>query len=267
MAQKYADTTRVHVEIMKSVLATSFVGYVMKISLMVSTVAENPIPVVKIIQVPRPAALTWTNVILMRETVKMTATVPEFSNVVIAIVVTTFQMGPIVVNSQVPLKEVSFSKRIQRFGCCSMYRSFWYSNVFVFAGPGLVCDGANFLDLFDCCTEEHQCGLYQGDCKTDSQCKGNLKCGLKNCKLTSQITSYAGHWQAFNCCYNGMSSRKKNVDFAIIILLFFRLEQKSLSCHVPKSDDSTVKECEEPDSPCIIKKIGMNFEYVSEDTT
>ena len=108
MAKKYADIMRVHVEIMKSVLATSFVGSVMKISLTAPTVAENPIPVVKIIQVPRPAALICTNAILMRETAKMTVTVPEFSNVVIAIVVTTFQMGPIVVNSQVPLKEVSF---------------------------------------------------------------------------------------------------------------------------------------------------------------
>ena len=54
----------------------------------------------------------------------MTATVPEFSNVVIAIVVTTFQMGPIVVNSQVPLKEVSFSKRIQRFGAVQCIEPF-----------------------------------------------------------------------------------------------------------------------------------------------
>ena len=108
MAKKYADIMRVHVEIMKSVLATSFVGPVMKISLMAPTVAENPIPVVKIIQVRRTAALICTNVMLMRETVKMTVTVPEFSNVVIAIVVTIFQMGPIVVNSQVPLKEVGF---------------------------------------------------------------------------------------------------------------------------------------------------------------
>ena len=99
---------RVHVEMMKSVLATSFVGYVMKIFLTAPTVAENPIPVVKIIQVPRPAALICTNVILMRETAKMTVTVPEFSNVVIAIVVTTFQMAQIVVSNQVPLKEVSF---------------------------------------------------------------------------------------------------------------------------------------------------------------
>ena len=115
MAKTYADITRVHVEIMKSVLATSFVGSVMKISLTAPTVAENPIPVVKIIQVQRTAALIYTNAILMRETAKMTVTVPEFSNVVIVIVVTTFQMGPIVVNSQVPLKEVSFCIILSEF--------------------------------------------------------------------------------------------------------------------------------------------------------
>jgi hypothetical protein len=38
----------------------------------------------------------------------MTATVMEFSNVAIKIVETIFQMGQIVVNNQVPRKEVCF---------------------------------------------------------------------------------------------------------------------------------------------------------------
>ena len=80
--------------------------------------------------------------------------------------------------------------------------------IIINAGPGLVCNGTNFSDLNECCTEEYQCGLYQGNCATDSQCKGNLKCGIKNCKLTSNETSYAGNWQKFNCCYNGMSIGK-----------------------------------------------------------
>ena len=109
------------------------------------------------------------------------------------------------------------------------------------------------------CTKEHQCGLYQGDCTTDSQCQGNLKCGIKNCKLTSNITNYAGHWQEFNCCYNGISIRKKNVDSSITILLFFCLEQRSLSCHVPNLDDLTVKKCEQADSPCMVKRIGKSI--------
>ena len=108
VAQTYVDITRVHVEIMKSVLATLFVGSVMKTSLMAPTAAENHIPAVKTIQVPRHVALTCINVISTKETVKMTVTVWESSNVEIAIVETIFQMGQIVVNNQVPRKEVSF---------------------------------------------------------------------------------------------------------------------------------------------------------------
>ena len=102
------DITKVHVEITKSVLATSFVGSVVKTSLKASTAAENPIPAMKTIQAPRPVALTFTNVILTKETVEMTVTVQEFSNVAIAIVETIFRMGQIVVNNQVPRKEVTF---------------------------------------------------------------------------------------------------------------------------------------------------------------
>ena len=108
MAQTYVDIMRVHVQITMSVLATSFVGSVAKTSLKAPTAAENPIPAMKTIQAPRPVALTCTNVTLTKETVKMTVTVREFSNVEIAIVETIFRVGQIVVNNQVPLKEVSF---------------------------------------------------------------------------------------------------------------------------------------------------------------
>ena len=108
MAQKYVDIMRVHVKITKSVLATSFVGSVAKTSLKALTAAENPIPAMKIIQALRPVALIYTNVTLTKETVKMTVTVREFSNVAIAIVETIFQMGQIVVSNQVPRKEVTF---------------------------------------------------------------------------------------------------------------------------------------------------------------
>ena len=90
-----------------SVLATSFVGPVAKTSLKGPTVVDL-IPAVKTTQAPRPVALTCTNVILAKETVKMTVTVLEFSYVAITIVETIFQMGRIVVNNQVPRKEVSF---------------------------------------------------------------------------------------------------------------------------------------------------------------
>ena len=115
MAKTNVDIMRVHVQMIMSVLATSFVGPVAKISLKGQTAVENLIPAVKTTQAPRPVALTCTNVILVKETVKMIVTVPEFSNVVIAIVVTTFQIEQIVVNSQVPLKEVSFCIILSEF--------------------------------------------------------------------------------------------------------------------------------------------------------
>ena len=108
MVQTYVDITKAHVEITKSVLATSFVEFVVKTSLKGPTAVESLIPAVKTTQAPRPVALTCTNVILVKETVKMTVTALEFSYVAITIVETIFQMGQIVVNHQVPRKEVSF---------------------------------------------------------------------------------------------------------------------------------------------------------------
>ena len=108
MAKTYVDIMRVHVQIIMSVLATSFVGPVAKTSLKEPTAVENLIPAVKTTQAPRLVVLTCTNVILTKETVKMTVTVWEFSNVEIIIVETIFRMGQIVVNNQVPRKEVSF---------------------------------------------------------------------------------------------------------------------------------------------------------------
>ena len=108
MGQTFVGITRVHVQMIMSVLATSFAESVAKTSLKAPTAAENPIPAVKTIQAPRPVALTFTNVILTKETVEMTVTVQEFSNVAIAIVETIFRMGQIVVNNRVPQKEVTF---------------------------------------------------------------------------------------------------------------------------------------------------------------
>ena len=108
MAKTYVDIMRVHVQIIMSVLATSFVGPVAKTLLRRPTAVENLIPAMKTTQAQRPVALACTNVILVKETVKKTVTVLEFSYVAITIVETIFQMGRIVVNNQVPRKEVSF---------------------------------------------------------------------------------------------------------------------------------------------------------------
>ena len=107
MAKRFVDIMRVLVQTTMNVLATSFVGSVKNTLLKTQTAAEN-IHAVKTTQEPIPVALTSKNVILTKETVKMTITVLEVSYVAIIIVETIFQMGQIVVNNQVPRKEVSF---------------------------------------------------------------------------------------------------------------------------------------------------------------
>ena len=108
MGQTFVGITRVHVQMIMSVLATSFVEPVAKTLLKGPTAVENLIPAVKTTQALRPVALTCTNVISAKETVNMTAIVLEFSNVAITIVETVFQLGQIAVNNQVPRKEVTF---------------------------------------------------------------------------------------------------------------------------------------------------------------
>ena len=108
MAQISVDIMKVHVQMTMNVLATSFVGSVKNTFLKAPSAAENLIHAVTTTQAPIPVALTSTNVILTKETVKMTVTVPEVSYVAMIIVETIFQMGQIVVNNQVPQKEVSF---------------------------------------------------------------------------------------------------------------------------------------------------------------
>ena len=47
---------------------------------------------------------------------------------------------------------------------------------------------------WSCCTTTNQCGIGEGDCDTDSQCSGSLKCGTDNCGSNFP--------KGFDCCYN-----------------------------------------------------------------
>ena len=44
-----------------------------------------------------------------------------------------------------------------------------------------------------CCTSGKPCGLAQGDCDRDSECKGDLVCGKNNC-------GSAFSWRFADCC-------------------------------------------------------------------
>merc|ERR1719228_2961785 len=62
-----------------------------------------------------------------------------------------------------------------------------------FEGFGSILDG-NYC-------KRSPCVLGQGDCDEDSECAGNLVCGLNNCRnFTSAAFAYA------DCCYQGSNS-------------------------------------------------------------
>ena len=40
-----------------------------------------------------------------------------------------------------------------------------------------MCEGGD-----DCCNRTNKCGVGEGDCDSDDDCKGNLVCGADNCR-------------------------------------------------------------------------------------
>ena len=36
-------------------------------------------------------------------------------------------------------------------------------------------------ETWDCCSNSHPCGLFEGDCDGDDECNDNLLCGSNNC--------------------------------------------------------------------------------------
>ena len=47
-----------------------------------------------------------------------------------------------------------------------------------------LADATNCTDInwdYTCCTSANPCGLDQGDCDSDDECSGDLKCGDNNC--------------------------------------------------------------------------------------
>ena len=53
---------------------------------------------------------------------------------------------------------------------------------------------------YNCCTSANPCGLNQGDCDSDSDCQGDLRCGLDNCMDVAP-----GFTDALaDCCIDGL---------------------------------------------------------------
>jgi len=61
--------------------------------------------------------------------------------------------------------------------------------------PAKSCNGLSSHD-WSCCRASHQCGIGEGDCDSDSDCKGSLKCGKDNCVSGRKFTKIS------DCCYD-----------------------------------------------------------------
>ena len=57
-----------------------------------------------------------------------------------------------------------------------------------------VCTGGN-----SCCTKEHPCSQWEGDCDNDDDCKDDLVCGSNNCPRKTGF-----EWDQYDdCCFQG----------------------------------------------------------------
>ncbi len=61
------------------------------------------------------------------------------------------------------------------------------------------CDGRPSTD-WQCCTSQSPCGIGEGDCDTDSDCRGLLKCGKNNCIKSGN------HWNSSADCCEGKTT-------------------------------------------------------------
>ena len=62
----------------------------------------------------------------------------------------------------------------------------------------------------NCCTSSNQCGEGEGDCDSDVDCAGNLKCGQGN-GLDHNCDTSLGFPSFYDCCYNP-SKTKEGLD-------------------------------------------------------
>ena len=85
-----------------------------------------------------------------------------------------------------------------------------YCNIFqschlVFAS-NRKCDWTIPLDehTWDCCSIENPCDEYEGDCDSNSECKGKLECGLNNCNDMNNVKRFG---DLADCCFDPTSKK------------------------------------------------------------
>ena len=70
------------------------------------------------------------------------------------------------------------------------------------ADGGSSCDWTG-TSKWACCSSSNQCGVDEGDCDSDADCSGILKCGSNNCG--SNFHSLA------DCCYDPSPGKIQNI--------------------------------------------------------
>ena len=101
---------------------------------------------------------------------------------------------------------------------CLEKSSTWFNlhNISVFPGT-YGCDGGD-----DCCSDELQCDIGEGDCDQDSHCKGDLVCGDNNCQTNS--LNFGLPTESFDydddCCESKYPKSKKLIirDFQMVFV-------------------------------------------------
>ena len=70
-----------------------------------------------------------------------------------------------------------------------------------------MCDWTIIVDEYtwSCCSIENPCDEKEGDCDSNSECKGKLQCGLDNCNDMNNATHFG---DLADCCFDPTS--KKN---------------------------------------------------------
>ena len=63
-----------------------------------------------------------------------------------------------------------------------------------------ILDCSNGSGGLSCCTSSNQCGEGEGDCDSDAECSGSLKCGQGN-GLNDNCDKSLGFPANYDCCY------------------------------------------------------------------
>jgi len=80
----------------------------------------------------------------------------------------------------------------------------------VSAGVCLTCNGVPHT-FFGCCSSSNPCDVGEGDCKSDSDCAGELVCGTRNCE-SDFSSSYTNWHYTADCCRKACSVDGSNGD-------------------------------------------------------